>query len=183
MPFQSSRPAGFYIALALFLVSLLTIAGAFYFEYGLGLAPCPLCLKQRWAFYAAMPVSLLAAWLLRERTGAAAGGSAFGRVLLAIVALLFVANAVLAAYHAGVEWGFWEGPESCAGVALPVANSAEAFLQRLQTTQVVSCTAAAWRFLGLSLAGWNVLISLGLALLAVRGFRNNGARTSSCQVP
>jgi disulfide bond formation protein DsbB len=65
-----------------------------------------------------------------------------------------------------VEWGFWPGPSDCGGGAGPGPASVDDFLKTLETTRVVSCTEAAWRFLGVSLAGWNVLISLALAGLA-----------------
>ena len=74
------------------------------------------------------------------------------------------------AYHAGVEWGFWPGPTECTG-ALPRAATVEDFLKQLQTVKVVRCDSAALRILGLSLAGWNAVISVGLAALAVFGLR------------
>ena len=75
------------------------------------------------------------------------------------------ANAGLGTYHAGVEWGFWKGPTECTG---PVGNlgSAGSLLQRLDTVKVVRCDEVQWRFLGLSLAGYNVLISLLMAAIA-----------------
>ena len=78
---------------------------------------------------------------------------------LAVVALATLGNAGLAAYHAGVEWGFWQGPTDCTG---PVGNlgSAGNLLERLDTVKVVRCDEVQWKFLGLSLAGYNVLISL-----------------------
>ena len=68
-------------------------------------------------------------------------------------------NAGLGTYHAGVEWGFWQGPTDCTG---PVGNlgSAGDLLERLDTVKVIRCDEVQWRFLGLSLAGYNVLISL-----------------------
>ena len=75
------------------------------------------------------------------------------------------ANAGLGAYHAGVEWGFWKGPAECTG---PVGNlgSAANLLERLDTVKVVRCDEVQWKFLGLSLAGYNVLISLAMAAIA-----------------
>jgi disulfide bond formation protein DsbB len=84
---------------------------------------------------------------------------------LVIVALATLANAGLATYHAGVEWGFWKGPTECTG---PVGNlgSAASLLERLDTVKVVRCDEVQWKFLGLSLAGYNVLISLLMAAIA-----------------
>jgi len=90
-----------------------------------------------------------------------------GRALLAALGLVFVVSCGLGAYHAGVEWGWWLGPSDCGGAAAPAAASMDQFLAQLETTRVVSCTEAAWRFLGLSMAGWNAAVSAGLAGLAV----------------
>ncbi|MGI6245233.1 MAG: disulfide bond formation protein B [Pseudochelatococcus sp.] len=164
MPSQPGSAFAFRASVAVLAVSVLALAGAFFFEYVLRLPPCPLCLIQRWPFYAAIPVALAAAAL--SRSGGGRTGTA--RVLLGALALAFIAGAGVAAYHAGIEWKFWAGPDSCSG-AFSVAADADAFLQRLQTVQVVRCDEAAWRFVGLSLAGWNVPLSLGLALTAAWG--------------
>ena len=76
-----------------------------------------------------------------------------------MLALAALANAGLGTYHAGVEWGFWKGPTDCTG---PVGNlgSAGNLLERLDTVKVIRCDEVQWRFLGISLAGYNVLISL-----------------------
>ena len=87
---------------------------------------------------------------------------------LAVIALATLGNAGLAAYHAGVEWGFWQGPTACTG---PVGNlgSAGNLLERLDTVKVVRCDEVQWKFLGLSLAGYDVLISLLMAAIAAWG--------------
>jgi disulfide bond formation protein DsbB len=87
---------------------------------------------------------------------------------LAILALAALSNVVFGSYHAGVEWKFWQGPTDCTG---PVGNlgSAGNLLERLDTVKVVRCDEVQWRFLGLSLAGYNVLISLLMAALAAWG--------------
>ena len=96
---------------------------------------------------------------------AARGGLAAGLALLAAAAL---GNAVLGTYHAGVEWKFWQGPTDCTG---PIGNlgSAGDLLARLDTVKVIRCDEVQWRFLGLSLAGYNVLISLLMAAIAAWG--------------
>jgi len=73
---------------------------------------------------------------------------------------------LLGAYHAGVEWKLWEGPTDCTG-PLNDFGSTGNLLRQMQTTSVIRCDEAAWRFLGLSLAGYNVLISAVLAGLAI----------------
>jgi disulfide bond formation protein DsbB len=87
---------------------------------------------------------------------------------LVLTALVMLAGAGLGAYHAGVEWQWWPGPTDCSG---PVNNlgSARDLLNQMQTTTVIRCDEVALRILGLSLAGWNVLIALGLAAVALWG--------------
>ena len=78
---------------------------------------------------------------------------------LALLALAALANAWLGAYHAGVEWGFWQGPTECTGPVLDLGK-AGSLLDNLDKVKVIRCDEVQWRFLGLSLAGYNVLISL-----------------------
>jgi len=137
------------------------IATALAFEHLGGYAPCPLCLIQRYAYYFAIPVvaATLVAQHRHKRLAAA--------VLLGLVAIAFAINAGLGAYHSGVEWGLWPGPTSCAGGG-NVSGTARGLLDGgIADANVVRCDVAPWRFLGLSFAGWNVLISAGLSLLAL----------------
>jgi disulfide bond formation protein DsbB len=150
-------------ALAILLVAAATLAGAWFFQLVLEIQPCPLCLEQRYAYYAIAPLAALVA--LGAARGAPRGVLLLGLGLLALAAL---GNAGLGTYHAGVEWKLWQGPTDCTG---PVGNlgSAGNLLERLDTVKVVRCDEVQWRFLGLSLAGYNVLISLLTALIAVWG--------------
>jgi disulfide bond formation protein DsbB len=86
------------------------------------------------------------------------------------LALIFAASAIFGAYHAGIEWGLWPGPQECTG-PLDHARSTEDFLKQLQSVKVARCDAPALKLVGLSLAGWNALVSAGLAALAVVGLR------------
>ena len=140
-------------ALAVALGAAATIGGALVFEHAFGYVPCKLCLIQRNPYYIAIPLGIVAALLPPRWT----------RLGLWLLALVFVVSAGLGAYHSGVEWGFFAGPSDCGGGAGAGAGNVGDFLNQLQSTRVVSCTEAAWRFLGVSLAGWNVLISLALA--------------------
>ena len=104
---------------------------------------------------------------------------------LAILALAAFGNAIFGAYHAGVEWGFWQGPATCSG-PLTDLGSASDLLKRLDTVKVIRCDEVQWRFLGVSLAGYNFLISGLMGLVAaVRDFadagdcRHSGARRSA----
>lgn len=152
------------VALAILIAAAATIAGAYVFQFGLGYEPCKLCLEQRIPYYVAMPLALLTACVPAGKYGRVVGTG------LALLALVFIVSAGLGLYHAGVEWAFWLGPSDCGGTGA-APTSIEDFRNRLDTIHVVSCTQAAWRFLGLSLAGWNALISLALAALALWGAR------------
>ncbi len=154
------------VALAVALGAAATVGGALVFEHAFGYVPCKLCLVQRNPYYIAIPLGLAAA-VLPPR---------LGLIGLWLLALLFVVSAGLGAYHAGVEWGFWAGPSDCGGGSGTGAGNVGDFLNQLQNTRVVNCTEAAWRFLGLSLAGWNVLISLALAAVAAKAAAGKGFR-------
>ena len=139
-----------------------TLIGAWIFQYGFGYPPCPLCLDQRIPYYVAIPLGAIVAiaasraaprWLVT-------GG-------LAVLALAMLIGAALAIYHSGIEWKLWAGPQDCSG-PLDSLGSGD-LMRRLQTINIVRCDEAPWRFLGLSLAGYNVLISLALAAVATWG--------------
>ena len=89
---------------------------------------------------------------------------------LVLIALVMLVGVGLGVYHSGVEWKWWAGPSACGGT-LGDLGSAGDLLSRVQTTRVIRCDEAAWRFLGISLAGWNVLIAFTLAAIALMGAR------------
>ena len=145
---------------ALFLATA-SILVALGFQYIGGYYPCPLCFMQRYAYYVAIP-ALFAALALSS------GGERNGAMLLfGLVALAFLANAGLGIYHAGAEWKFWPGPDTCAG-AQAVSTAADSLIKELETTRVVRCDEASIRIFGLSFAGWNVIASLVIAGISVR---------------
>jgi disulfide bond formation protein DsbB len=147
-------------ALVLFAAAAIILT-ALAFEHFGGYVACPLCLQQRYAYYAGVPALFLALVLL------SAGRTSVAAVIFLAVALAFFANAALGTYHAGVEWRFWPGPETCSGTAAPLSTSAGGLFKDLATTRVIRCDEAPWHFLGLSFAGWNVIASLLLAAGAV----------------
>jgi disulfide bond formation protein DsbB len=160
----TSEPAA-TVPLTIAIIGAATIIGAWIFQYGFGILPCPLCLEQRIAYYFAIPLAVLLA------IGASVGASR--KVLiggLVVIAAGMLWNAGLGAYHAGVEWGFWQGPQDCSG-PINDLGTAGGLLKQLESVQIVRCDEVQWRFLGLSLAGYNVLISLALAGIATWGAR------------
>jgi disulfide bond formation protein DsbB len=140
---------------------LALIAGAWFFEIVWGLKPCKLCLEQRVPHYAAIGLSVAALVLARSPR-------LQWFVLIALAGLMAWSTG-LGIYHSVVEWGWFAGPNDCGGAAGPAAAGVQDFMKQLQTTRVVACSEAAWRFLGLSLAGWNAVASLGLFAIALRG--------------
>jgi len=140
-----------------------TILGAYFFQFVMGLPPCPLCLDQRIAYYVSFPLAVLLA---------IAGPRGMPRRLLAlglvVIALIMLFNAGLALYHAGIEWKWWPGPQECSG-PLDDLTAGGDLLSQISKISLVRCDDAAWRFLGLSLAGYDVLISLALSAVAAWG--------------
>jgi disulfide bond formation protein DsbB len=124
-----------------------------------GYRPCELCLTERYAFYAGAPLALLSAFV------AGRGGRGWARLGLVALALVFLANAVFAGYHAGVEFHFWEGPTACTGSLSGSLNVAD-LIKQAQAAQPVRCDEPAMRVLGVSLAGWDVVASAAIALYA-----------------
>src|SRR5216684_4275655 len=140
-----------------------TILGAYYFQYVMGLQPCPLCLEQRIAYYVSIPLAIVVA--------VAAGRDASRSVVVAglgVIALTMLFNSGFALFHAGVEWKWWPGPQECSGPLTDLSAGGD-LLSSLTNLTIVRCDEAAWRFLGLSLAGYDVLISLALAAIAASG--------------
>jgi disulfide bond formation protein DsbB len=141
-----------------------TILGAWFFQYGLGLKPCPLCLEQRYPYYFAIPLAVLV--ILGESVGSKR------KVLLLALGVITIGmlwNAGLGVYHSGVEWRLWAGPRDCSGPIEGLGSASDLFNSLNQNVNVTRCDEAAWRLLGVSLAGYNVFISLVLAAVAAWG--------------
>lgn len=148
---------------ALASAAMLAIAHAF--ETFGHLAPCTLCLKAREVYWVALTVALVAVagqLLLKD--------DRIRRLGSLLLAAIFLFGVGLAIYHAGAEWKFWPGPKTCASGAIPHLSSLDAVLKGGRI-KAPACDTPAWVFLGLSMAGWNGLISLKLfvwSLLAAR---------------
>ncbi len=150
------------------LIALAAILGAWGFELIGGLEPCPLCLTQRTPYYAGLPI--LAAGLLAASADVSWNGLAARLAVLAFIAAMLI-GAGIGVYHAGVEWGWWAGPGACSVAGTQGPATVGELIEQLDDAEVVRCDEAPIRVLGLSLAGWNVIVSLVVAGLAARGFR------------
>jgi disulfide bond formation protein DsbB len=128
------------------------LAGAVAFQYIGGLVPCPLCIWQRWPHVAAVVIAVLGVTVLWR----------FYRPLAVLGALAMLVNSGLGLYHTGVERGWWEGPDTC--TSGDISNlTADQLMASILNAPLVRCDEVQWDFLGLSMASWNAVISLGLA--------------------
>jgi disulfide bond formation protein DsbB len=150
--------------LVLAAVAFATIAGAWIFEY-FGYAPCELCLKQRWAYYTGVPLALVLFLASASNPGWARNG-------LYVLAALWIASAIFGTYHAGVEWKWWAGPSTCTGNGGLTGGLPDL------SKPVVMCDQPSLRIFGLSLAGWNAIISLVLAVIAAKAARQGSSSVS-----
>ncbi len=146
-----------------FLAPLLLYGGALVSQFGFGLHPCEMCYWQRWPHQAAIVLALLAL-LMRANDRAMRGLTALAAVAIAV-------SGLIGAFHAGVEYGFWEGITTCAtGRAGPVS------LDSIMDAPLIRCDTAPWSLFGISLAGFNAIFSLGAAALVLTLLRR---RTTS----
>lgn len=126
------------------------LAGAFGFQHIGGLAPCTLCLWQRWPHAAAVGILLLVLMLPH-------------RGLMALGALAALTSAAIGGFHTGVEYGWWEGLASCSGGSISGISVEDLLNPNAAVAAPVRCDQVPWSMLGLSMAGWNMILSLGLA--------------------
>jgi len=137
--------------------SVALLLGAYAFQHLGGMAPCKLCIWQRWPHGTAIAIGVFI-----SLTGE--GKLAWG------AALATLSTAVIGAYHVGVEQGWWEGPSSC--TSAPVSNlSADELMEQILAAPLVRCDDIAWQLAGISMAGWNAIVSIALAVLWVKAAR------------
>ena len=139
-----------------FVLALATIAGAWGSQLIGGLVPCELCLEQRLAYYWGLPVLALVLILWNRLP------LTVWYIGIAIAAAIFLWSTYMGGYHAGVEWGFWPGPTACTGTGggLSCNDLSAGTIER-----IVPCDEVQFRFLGISLAGYNALLSALIVLL------------------
>jgi disulfide bond formation protein DsbB len=141
------------LGLALAVPGLL-LAGAYLSQYGFGLYPCEMCWWQRWPHFAAVALALVA-FVGRPRT-----------LWIALAALAILASGMIGAFHAGVEYGWWEGLTACSN---PVESDGGDPLAAIMEAPLIRCDVAPWALAGISLAGFNAIISVtsAVAILAL----------------
>jgi disulfide bond formation protein DsbB len=140
------------------------LLGALAFQYLGGLPPCPLCIWQRWPHLAAVLLAVLGVTLLRVHARAVA--------LLGGIAALTTAGVAL--YHTGIEREWWSGPDTC--TSGDITNlTGEQLMAQIMAAPLVRCDEVAWELLGLSMASWNGILSLALALLWLTAARRTAS--------
>lgn len=151
----ASRPT---LALLLLFGSVVPIAGALYSQYALGYPPCPLCLWQRYPYILPFVAGLLAL-LPRMRQA---------RWLLLVGIAGWLVTGAIAAFHVGVEHGWWEGAEGCTAAILHGAGDIR---ERIMAAPLVACNEVSLRFVGFSMANWNMAAAFAFSLMAWRLYR------------
>lgn len=141
------------------LVPAFLLAGAYIGQYGFGLYPCEMCWWQRYPHFAAIALALVAFIVARPR------------FWIALAALAILASGLIGGYHAGVEYGWWEGVTACSGLA----SSGGDPLDAIMNAPLIQCDQVQWSLFGISLAGWNFLISTAAALAIGRLLLKDGA--------
>ena len=138
-----------------FVVPAALLGGAYVSQYGFGLYPCEMCWWQRWPHFAALPLAGLALVLPR-----------MARLLTLLAALAILVSGLIGAFHAGVEYGWWEGVTTCTGAPAAIGGDP---LAGILAAPLVRCDQVQWELLGISLAGFNFLFSTAgaLAVLAL----------------
>ena len=153
--FSTRAFAGFVLA-----ASAVVLGAALSSQYLGGLVPCELCILQRWPWAVAITISIVALFVAHDPSL---------RWVALVLGLVFLVGTGFAFYHLGVEQHWFAGPSACtASAAAP--TTLEEMRQRILSTQVVRCDAVQWSFYGVSLAGWNLLASLAMAVICAAVF-------------
>ncbi|OAO05218.1 disulfide bond formation protein B [Parasphingorhabdus sp.] len=128
------------------------LGGALVSQYGFGLYPCEMCMWQRWPHWAALAFAVIAI-VFQSR--------AWSMLFVGLAALAILTSGLIGGFHAGVEYGWWEGITSCA----TTATAGDNLLESIMNAPLVRCDVAPWSLFGISLAGYNFLLSVGGAML------------------
>lgn len=147
--------------IVILIAAIAVLCAALLSQYWGGLRPCELCLMERWPYYAAIAIAVLAL---------AVPVSGWPRAALLLLTLVFVASVALGFYHVGVEQHWFRGPTACTSSQRMPQTLAE-LRQMLAHTQAVMCDQVQWSLGGVSLAGWNFIVSVLIAIYAFSAWR------------
>jgi disulfide bond formation protein DsbB len=136
-----------------FLLPTALLAGAYGSQYIGGLSPCEMCWWQRYPHFAAVAIALVAFCV---------SNAAYRNVLVALAALAIATSGLIGGFHAGVEYGYWEGLTACTAT---ISGSGDDLLKSIMNAPLLRCDVAPWTLFGISLAGYNFLLSFGGAML------------------
>jgi len=136
-----------------FLLPAALLGGAYGSQYIGGLYPCEMCWWQRYPHFAAVAIALVAFGV---------GNPAFRKMLVALAALAIATSGIIGGFHAGVEYGYWEGLTACTAT---ISGTGDDLLKSIMNAPLVRCDVAPWTLFGISLAGYNFLLSFGGAML------------------
>lgn len=127
------------------------LGGAYISQYGFDLFPCEMCWWQRWPHFAALGVAVVA-WI-----------GPMKRIWVALAALAIITSGLIGGFHAGVEYGWWEGITGC------TADLGNVDVMNPNSSSLIRCDVAPWSLFGISLAGWNFLFSTlgGISILGL----------------
>lgn len=145
-----------HLRLIALLLPAALLAGAYISEYVFGLYPCEMCWWQRWPHFAALVPAILAF---------CTGNTGLQRVLTALAALAILTSGLIGGFHAGVEYGWWEGLTTCGSDIAAGGDTLESILN----APLIRCDVAPWSLFGISLAGYNFLLSCGGAIAILMG--------------
>jgi disulfide bond formation protein DsbB len=163
---QQARTAAFTLALA---IPAALMAGALFSQFVGGLPPCEMCWWQRYPHIAAVVLAMLG-WTMKRGKTSRVRGAADMVVVLAAIAIMV--SGLIGGFHAGVEYGWWEGITTCSSSKL-----GDDPLAAIMNAPLIRCDVAPWSLFGISLAGFNFLISLagGITVLTLLGQARNAA--------
>jgi len=156
------------VAFGLGVLSLALVLGALGFQYIGGYPPCEICHWQRWPHIASAVIGILGGWAVSAKLVDAR----LGWPVAVLTILLVAISGAIGVYHAGVEWKWWPGPSACTGSAFQLSGKLDL------NAHVVMCDHAAWRMVGISMAGYNAIISLGAAALALTALTRRAEKTA-----
>jgi disulfide bond formation protein DsbB len=149
------------LVLGCLVLASVSIASAWFIQRALEVMPCPLCLEERLPYYAGIPLCGVLLYLLCGEYP-----PLLSKLLFCLLIGCFLFGAGLGIYHAGIEWAFWAGPTECTGQLAPLAGAGD-LLAQLNTVKVIRCDQVTFRLFGQSLAVWNSVATLGIALSLV----------------